>query len=199
MRFYIKPEDGKRATTAGCTIDITATHCQEAALPRVFSNYSFRVRSILAVFSLVLLMVSYAQSQTSSPELTPSDMLAVRAADSAYANAWLSNDSANIMSVLTSIAVVVPSGMMPIEGPDRIAAFWFPPDSPPTVVTRFELSQRQWGGSGHMGYVRGSFTLEFEYDGTSYNTGGVYLALFEKQGDGQWLMSQRIWNDHPSE
>ena len=83
-----------------------------------------------------------------------------------------------------------------VEGEAAIREFWFPPDAPPTVVTELTLDQREFGGEGDVGWVRGAFTLGFESDGASYTNHGTYLALFRRLPDGSWRMSHRMWNDH---
>ncbi len=127
----------------------------------------------------------------------PVDLDLIRAADWAYANAWLSNEPERVMATLTEDAVLAPSNLGVIEGVDAIREFWWPADAAPTTVTDFTLSQVEAGGSGNMGFVRGSFSLDFAYDGTAYSNQGEYLSLFRKGPDGSWRISHRMWNDHP--
>lgn len=124
------------------------------------------------------------------------DAAAVKAADQAYAEAWLANDPDAVMATLTRDAVIVPSGMEPFEGPEAIRAFWFPPDSPATTVKEYRLDQDEVAASADLAYVRGSFTLAFDYDGDSYQNEGSYFSLLRRNDDGGWRISRRTWNDH---
>ena len=45
------------------------------------------------------------------------------------------------------------------------------------------------------GYVRGTYSMSFEYDGQSFETEGTYLSLL-RRGDRGWRISHRTWNDH---
>ena len=68
-----------------------------------------------------------------------------------------------------------------------------------TKVTQFEQEHFDIGGSSETGYIRGSFVLSFDYDGTSYTSGGEYVAIFRRDADGRWRIFQRMWNDHRRE
>ena len=100
------------------------------------------------------------------------------------------------MATLLDDAVVVPSGMAPLAGHDAIRQWWFPPDSPPTLVQRYDLDQDEIGGSGSLAFVRGSFTLAFEYDGAAYESEGTYFSILRRNASGDWRISHRTWNDH---
>jgi ketosteroid isomerase-like protein len=129
--------------------------------------------------------------------ISSAELERVKAADQAYATAWLANDSEQVMATLTMDAVIVPSGMPVMEGTEAIRRFWWPEGSPPTNVTEFALVQREVGGHGDVGFVRGSFSLGFEYDGNTYSSGGEYLSLLRRAKDGSWRISHRMWSDRP--
>ncbi len=122
------------------------------------------------------------------------DVEAIRAADRAYATAWLTNDPEQVMATLTEEPVLMPSGVPALEGAEAAREFWWPADSPPTTVTEFTLIQEEAGGSGDFGFVRGSFTLGFEYDGETYRSRGEYLSVLRRVA-GFWRVSHRAWND----
>jgi uncharacterized protein (TIGR02246 family) len=128
--------------------------------------------------------------------LSDEERAAVAAADRAYADAWLANDADSIMATLSRDVVIFPSGMEAIEGREAIRAFWFPPDSPATTVSKYDLDQAEVDGSADLAYVRGSFTLAFDYDGESYESEGTYLSLLRREGNGDWRIARRTWNDH---
>jgi ketosteroid isomerase-like protein len=86
-----------------------------------------------------------------------------------------------------------------LEGQKAARSFWWPEGDPPTTVTRFETDELEVGGSGDMGYVRGTFVLEFEYDGNVYTNHGKYIHLLERAPGTGWRISHHFWNDLPSE
>lgn len=128
--------------------------------------------------------------------LSDDDRAAVADADRAYADAWLANDADSILATLGHDAVIIPSGMAAIEGPQAIRDFWFPPDSPATTVGTYDLIQTEIDGSADLAFVRGSFTLTFDYDGDTYESEGTYLSLLRRETDGNWRIARRTWNDH---
>ncbi len=125
-----------------------------------------------------------------SPELE-----AIKKADRAYVDAWLTNDADRVMATLTDDAVILPFGIPAIEGTDAIRTFWWPADSPPATITEFTAVQHDAGGDGDIGYVRGSFSLSFEYDGKTLSNHGDYLSILRHLPDGSWRISHRAWND----
>ena len=155
-----------------------------------------RMRSRLLI-AVIIVAASVAVGCTGAQDLTPQavDLDAVRAADLAYATAWLSNDPEQVMALFASDAVISPSGIPAIGGHEAMRAFWWPPDAPTAVVTRFDLNQKWAEGSGHMAAVRGSFELSFDYDGKSYSSVGDYNTVLMRGEDGQWHIRFRAWND----
>jgi ketosteroid isomerase-like protein len=137
-----------------------------------------------------------AACDTGSPaSLSSTRLQAVRAADRAYAEAWLANDRERVMATLTSDAVIMPSGIPALQGHPAIGGFWWPPDSPATRVTEFTLRQSEADGHGDLAFVRGEFTLRFNYDGKDYANRGDYLSLLRQQPDRSWKITHRTWND----
>ena len=130
------------------------------------------------------------------PSLSSSETAAVRTASRAYASAWLTNDPEQVMATLTDDAVLSPSGNRFIEGTEAIREFWWPKDSPPSTISEFVMADREVSGFGDLAYVRGTFSLEFDYDGKAYSNAGNYLSILKRQPDGSWRISHHMWNDH---
>ena len=144
------------------------------------------------------LVAALAGCSSGQPGLTcPDDMGAVRAADRAYATAWLANDPHQVMATLTDDAVIVPSGIPALRGAAEIRRFWWPPDSPVTQVNEFELTQQDVSAEKRIAFVQGSFRLDFMYDGKDYASSGDYMSILQCQADGSWRISHRQWSDHP--
>ncbi|MCH8073739.1 MAG: DUF4440 domain-containing protein, partial [Proteobacteria bacterium] len=95
--------------------------------------------------------------------------------------------------------VLSPSGLPYLEGQNAARTFWFPVDAPPTRVTNFELTEIEVSGSGDLGYVRGTFHLGFEYDGSSYENRGKYVTILRKTPHGRWRITHHIWDDLPED
>ena len=56
-------------------------------------------------------------------------------------------------------------------------------------------------GSGAVAYARGRFTLAFRNgaaDAAVHSTRGAFLMILERQPDGRWLISRRMWDDRAS-
>jgi len=159
-----------------------------------FVNTIYKVG--LIVSGLCLVFAAQGCRSTESAGLSALDLDAVRVADRSYADAWLANDPDQVMRTLTEEPVIIPSGMRAIEGAEAIREFWWPAGSPPTTVTEFTVVQREVDGYGDFAFVRGSFSLRFEYDGSDYSNAGEYISLLRRPAGGSWKLSQRMWNDH---
>lgn len=147
-----------------------------------------------------ILLVSFLTSSCSNNQpgtLDSADLEAIKAADRAYVTAWLSNDSERVIKTLASNPVIIPSGLQAIKGLDSIRQFWWPRDSPPAEIIEFEISQQEVGGDGDFGFVRGTFLLDFTFDGQQYSNRGTYISLLHLEPDGVWRISHRMWNDYP--
>ena len=128
--------------------------------------------------------------------LSSEDVAAVRAASRAYVEAWLAQDPEAVMATLSEDAVLVPHhGVPPVVGAAAIREFWFPPQSPPTTVTRMVNEITEVLGDGDLAVVWGRSELEFVYDGTTYRNQGNYLNVLTRGEDGGWRIARRIWND----
>lgn len=138
-------------------------------------------------------------ASTPAGDLSGDDTEQIRASSRAYLEAWLSNDPEAVMATFVAEPVLSPSGLPFMEGQAAARSFWWPEGSPPATVTRFEADDLEVGGSGSLGYVRGHFTLVFEWGGETFTNRGKYLHLVQRApGDG-WRISHHFWNDLPLE
>ena len=131
--------------------------------------------------------------------LASEELEEVRRSSSRYFDAWLSNDPEVVMQTFVSDPVLAPSGMPYLEGEAAARAFWWPAGSPPSTVTAFEHEELEAAGAGDLGYVRGTYTLVFEWDGTTYTNRGKYLHMLRRVPGEGWRISHHFWNDLPSE
>jgi len=138
-------------------------------------------------------------SNTFAEDLDDADLERMRDAARSYADAWLTNDADTVMATFVDEPVLSPSGLPYLEGQSAAREFWFPVDAPPTRVTNFELTEIEVSGSGDLGYVRGTFHLGFEYDGSSYENRGKYVTILRKTPHGRWRITHHIWDDLPED
>lgn len=129
--------------------------------------------------------------------LTSTDIEAMRDAANAYATAWLSNDAKSVMSVFVPEPVLSPSGLPYVEGQQAAREFWWPAGSPPLIIREFVQEDREVGGAGDYGFVRGTFRLAFDYGNISRVNTGKYISLMKRMDDGSWRISHQIWDDFP--
>ena len=154
----------------------------------------------LCRYTLIVTVIGTALSgHVFAEELDDADLQAMRDAAKSYADAWLTNDADTIMSTFVDEPVLSPSGLPYFEGQEAARSFWFAADSPPTMVSEFDLTEIEVAGSGKLGYVRGTFRLAFDYDGSSYENHGKYVTILKKVPDGQWRITHHIWDDLPQD
>jgi uncharacterized protein (TIGR02246 family) len=132
-------------------------------------------------------------------ELSPTDVAAVRRANAAYPAAWLANDSAAVMRLFSSDAVLIPHhGDPPVEGESAIRRHFWPPNSPYFRLDAFHMEPSEVVGCADLAFARGRFTIEYtaEADGVrkTYANAGNYLMVLRKRGN-LWLISRYIWDD----
>lgn len=130
------------------------------------------------------------------------DEAAVRALEEGYRAAWLANDSAAVMAVLSRDAVLMPAGVRPLIGDSSIRAFWWPEDGSRTTITAYEISIDEVDGDGDLAFVRGRGTIDFTYrtpsGGTSELTSeAVHLSVARRGNDGEWRIARRVWSAIP--
>ena len=138
------------------------------------------------------------------PGLPAADVTAIRQTCEGFKDAWLRNDSAGVMKLLTQDAVIMPHhGVKPREGAAAVEAFWWPKNSSPATVTRFEQTHDEIGGDGDFAFVRGRSTVEYTWAPTNevrrFRNVGTTLTLLRRVAPGQWLISHRMWDDPPTE
>src|SRR5262245_46937885 len=127
----------------------------------------------------------------------------VKAATQQYRDAWLENDPEAVMRTLTSDPVLLPSGHAAIIGASAVRAFWWPPNSGTTRVTAMELHLDKVDLSGDLAYARGRGELTFTVETATgrvfapRSLRSTFLNVLRRQGDGRWLIAERMWSDLP--
>jgi uncharacterized protein (TIGR02246 family) len=133
-------------------------------------------------------------------EDSASDVRSLRAVNEAYRAAWLAGDSAAVLRLFATDAVLLPHhGDPPLVGLPAIRAFWWPPETPPTIVTSLDITTDGAAVHGDQGVLWGRFALafSFEMDGQqrSLRNAGTYLMVLRRQAEGEWRITHRMWDD----
>lgn len=151
------------------------------------------MHTILGTFVLAALLSQGGAGRADG--LAAADREAVLRVTQEYRDAWLANDPARVMATLADTAVLLPSGMAPIDGEAAIRRFWFPSPST-TTVTAMEQMVRSVRGSGRLAVVRGDGTLTFVASaGAPVTQRSWFVNVLEKDPNGRWRIVERAWSD----
>jgi uncharacterized protein (TIGR02246 family) len=158
----------------------------------------------MSAIAALLLSISIPVCADKNKNLPASDAAAIRAVLERYRAAWLANDADGVRSTFTKDAVLIPHhGLAPVVGMAAINEFWWPASTAKTTITKFTQTTDEIGGQGSLAYVRGRSEVAWTQEDASgqqkWRTGGNYMALLEKQADGQWRMTHLIWDDPPNQ
>jgi ketosteroid isomerase-like protein len=125
----------------------------------------------------------------------------VRAVDEAYVSGWRANDAAAVMATLADDAILLPPGVVPVQGAAAIRDYWWPPGGPTTTITEYENSIDELDVSDDLAFVRGTADLTLEWasaDGIQQQSGrSAYLMVLRRHSDGAWKITHRMWGRVP--
>jgi uncharacterized protein (TIGR02246 family) len=156
----------------------------------------------VAVFSLPAL--ASAGSQECAASLSARDAQAVRDVLEAYRSAWLRGDAKGVLATLSPDAVLLPAhGAAPVVGTAAITQYWWPPDAPPTTITRLDITVEHLGGDCQVAFASGHDDVWWTVveNGVTKTHGhpGTYLDVFVRMPDGVWRIARHMWDDGPSQ
>ncbi len=113
----------------------------------------------------------------------------------AFLDAMKSNDAAALGRLVTDDAVLMPPNQSVLDGP---AAFvqWFDGVVRQARTTGIDIPQREVIVSGDYGIERGSYVWKLEPagGGPPFEDRGSWLAILQRQPDGEWKINRHIWN-----
>ena len=152
---------------------------------------------LLPVLLLLLFQSAVATAQNS---LSASDVEKIREVHKMYEQAWLKGDADGVRALFTQDSVLFPPhGDRPRVGRKGLNEFWFPPDAPPTQITKLVLVPQDIGGDGNIAYAWGTdevaSTTTQGGKTTAASHKGIFLNVLKKQPDGQWKISHHMWDD----
>ncbi len=151
-----------------------------------------------------LLLLAGAAARPESPEceatLSERDAAAIRGVIEAYRTSWLRGDEKGVLETFTPDAVLLPAhGAVPVVGIAAIQSYWWPPEAPPTAITKLEITTEGLQGDCRIAHVYGRDDVAWTTveKGATKRSGhpGTYLNVMRKMPDGSWRISRHMWDD----
>jgi len=154
----------------------------------------------LKAIPMVLLVALFPVGIAATGGLSQEDVAKIKRAHKNYEEAWLKGDANGVRVLFTDDCVLLPPhGDKPRIGQKGLNEFWFPPDAPPTQITKLVLAPQDIGGDGQIAHVWGTFEVAWTttQDGktTSSSHKGIFLNVLRKQTNGEWKFSHHMWDD----
>jgi ketosteroid isomerase-like protein len=117
--------------------------------------------------------------------LSEADRDAIRVASRKYVEADDKRDADAMMQVVGESAYYMPSNGAPISGREAIRGFLKPHPWDKITQTPAEIE-----GHDGLAFVRGSYTVLYQ----GQNLTGYYIEIWQKQPDGVWRITRKLWN-----
>ena len=140
---------------------------------------------LLRLLSIVAPLCCAAACGWRDTALTDADRAAIRAAEQKYVEADDKRDADGMMQIVGENAYYMPSNGSPISGREAIRAFLKPHPWDKITETPAEIE-----GRDGLAFVRGSYTVKYQ----GQNLTGYYLEIWQKQPDGAWKITRKLWN-----
>jgi ketosteroid isomerase-like protein len=120
-----------------------------------------------------------------SAALTDADRNDIRAADQKYVDADAKRDTDAMMSLLAEGVVFMPPGSQPLVGRESVRALFKLHPWDKLAETPAEIE-----GRADFAIVRGAYTGMAQ----GMPLSGSYVEVWQKQPDGAWRVTRKIWN-----
>jgi uncharacterized protein (TIGR02246 family) len=156
-----------------------------------------KIRKVLQLASLLLICPAIG---TAGGSLSAEDIAKIKQVHNKYEEAWLKGDAKGVLALFTEDCVLLPPhGDIPRIGQKGLNEYWFPPEAPPTQITRLVVTPESIGGDGEIAYVWGTDEVAWTttQDGKTMSAShkGIFLNVLRKQADGEWKMSHHMWDE----
>ena len=132
--------------------------------------------------------------------LSPDDFAKITAVHKKYEETWLRGDAHGVRALFTDDSVLLPPhAAKPWIGQRGLNDFWFPPNAPPTKITKLVVTLENIGGDARIAYAWGTHEVAWTtVQGgatTSASHKGTFLNILRKQPNGDWKISHHMWDD----
>ena len=158
----------------------------------------FRIQYI---FLATVLSVVYAcQSVQTGNELTTDERNKIIEAMNKYRNAWLRNDSAEVMDYVAKDMVLFMPNLegKPKIGIDSIRAFWFPNSNVSYPITEYSVAKEKIEGNDQLCVYSGISKLSWHiFKGNVHSDSTTAVSEFMnvlKKEDGKWKLYKVMYN-----
>jgi ketosteroid isomerase-like protein len=128
-----------------------------------------------------------ASDASSAPQLSPTDLAGIRAADSAFMAAANAGDLNALMAVYASAATLLPPNLPPQRGQNAIRNYWG--GFLKAYAVKFEIGSDTIEGRGDLAYNVGHYRLTAVPKAKSepgMADEGKFVEVLKKQPDGSW-------------
>ncbi len=142
----------------------------------------------LAAFAVAGWACQPTTQEAASAALSDADRTAIDAVRQAYADALLAADYAAVAALYTEDAMRMRSNEPAAMGRAAIQAAY---EMGPGRIVSFANPSVELEGRADIAYARGTFSIDVEAEGMEepVTDSGNWLAIFRKQADGSWLIS----------
>lgn len=149
---------------------------------------------------MVPLLLACPVIRASGGSLSAEDVAKIKRVHSKYEEAWLKGDADGVRALFTEDCVLLPPhGDKPRVGQKGLNEYWFPPDAPPTTISKLVVTPQSIGGDGEIAYVWGTdevaWTMQQNGKASSAAHKGIFLNVLRKQANGEWKLSHHMWDD----
>jgi uncharacterized protein (TIGR02246 family) len=156
--------------------------------------------TIRKALPLLVLLLIPIMIRASGGSLSTEDIAKIKRVHTKYEEAWLKGDADGVRALFTEDCVLLPPhGDSPRIGQKGLNEFWFPPNAPPSQITKLVVTLQSIGGDGEIAYVWGThevaWTTVQDCKTTRTSHKGVFLNVLRKQADGEWMMSHHMWDE----
>jgi len=162
-------------------------------------NKSFHKFNWFLVFPILIACGEKSSQTIENSSLSASDIEQIREINKNYTEGWIENDSAKVLGLYTNSAIIIPSGLLPLNGKKAITEFWFPNDSSTTVIHYYDLEILDINGSSNFAYTYEYGKLSFTYEKDDFKLDreaeSHAITIFKKVKSGEWKIVKRIWTD----
>ncbi|HUQ80521.1 MAG TPA: DUF4440 domain-containing protein [Gemmatimonadaceae bacterium] len=157
-------------------------------------NVSFRrLIPVLTVLALTTIPCA-ARAQGAS---RAADLAAIGKVAADFSARYVRGDAQGMAQLYTENGAIFPGGRPIMRGRAAIAEYWTLPTG--TKVIEHKTTADSVIIVGNTAYDYGTFRARNEKDGQPGNVGyGKYVIVWQRQGDGRWLMHLDIWNGSPA-